>query len=277
MGFKYPAIHFMAAMVRSGLSLGHTVTIGRQGFQMSPRVVATLQKLGLLDWDEATLASVLNSGDYCETFLQALGASKVDSIDVSDYEKATIIHDMNTPVRDELKQKFDTVIEFGSIEHVYHAATALQNCMEMVKPGGHLVVITPVNNYFGHGFYQFSSEFFYRSLDSHQGYRVKKMLLREHGRRPPWYHVRDTGPTGHRAIFTNSRRTALYTLAQREAVVPLFTTYPQQSDYSANWNKKPGRVRSKRLRFLPPFLRKLFREKYEPIAFSRVTDLRTLE
>jgi 2-polyprenyl-3-methyl-5-hydroxy-6-metoxy-1,4-benzoquinol methylase len=53
------------------------------------------------------------------------------------------------------------VFDGGTLEHIFDYPTAIKNCMKMVKPGGHLLLTTPANNWFGHGFYQFSPELFY--------------------------------------------------------------------------------------------------------------------
>ncbi|MDR1149764.1 MAG: class I SAM-dependent methyltransferase, partial [Spirochaetaceae bacterium] len=81
------------------------------------------------------------------------GAVTVDSIDYSDYEGASIVHDMNLPVPGHLKEKYDCVWDGGALEHVFNYPTAIKNCMDMVKIGGHLILETPCNNQCGHGFY----------------------------------------------------------------------------------------------------------------------------
>ncbi|GHV03646.1 hypothetical protein AGMMS50229_03290 [Campylobacterota bacterium] len=42
--------------------------------------------------------------------------------------------------------------------------------MELVKTGGHLILGTPIDNYYGHGFYQFSPELFFSLLDRDNGF-----------------------------------------------------------------------------------------------------------
>src|SRR4051812_46361592 len=62
---------------------------------------------------------------YSEPLFEILGASKVDSIDFSDYERATIIHDMNQPVQDSLKRKYTAIVDGGTIEHVFNFPVAI--------------------------------------------------------------------------------------------------------------------------------------------------------
>ena len=114
------------------------------------------------------------------------------SIDASAYENATMVHDMNLPVGDELKQKFSVVIDGGTLEHVFNFPTAIRNCMEMLKVGGHFFAHTMANNFMGHGFYQFSPELFYRVFSPENGFRdASRRAVRisasasRNGTRPP--------------------------------------------------------------------------------------------
>ncbi len=102
-----------------------------------------------------------------------MGATRIESIDKADYEEATILHDMNQPVPDQLKGSFSLVFESGTLEHVFNFPQSIKNCMEMVRVGGHFVGITIANNLMGHGFYQFSPELYYRVLSPEMGSRWK--------------------------------------------------------------------------------------------------------
>jgi len=86
----------------------------------------------------------------------------VESLDVSDYEGADYIYDLNdTLTPDNLKEKFDLVFDGGTMEHVFHIPNALNNIFSMLKIGGCVIHGSPVNNYVDHGFYQFSPTIFY--------------------------------------------------------------------------------------------------------------------
>jgi hypothetical protein len=104
--------------------------------------------------------------------------------------------------------------------------------MEMVKPGGHLIVITPMNNYAGHGFYQFSPELFYSALCAENGYAVEQMLIVQSGR---WYAVANPSEVRSRIELISREPTPLFVTAKRTASQPIFERWPQQSDYSAQW------------------------------------------
>jgi hypothetical protein len=112
----------------------------------------------------------IKHGDFAEPFFHFLGAKKIESIDYNDYQKASIIHDMNLPIDKNLMETFSAVIDGGTLEHVFNYPVAIRNCMDMVKVGGHLILMTPGNNFFGHGFYQFSPELFFSLLDEQNGF-----------------------------------------------------------------------------------------------------------
>ncbi|HTE59068.1 MAG TPA: hypothetical protein VK631_01880, partial [Solirubrobacteraceae bacterium] len=116
---------------------------------------------------------------FAEPVLHAMGAQRVDSLDISPFEGATVIHDLNQPLG-EPPRRFTAVIDGGSLEHVFNFPVAIRTCMELVEPGGSLVVMVPANNEIGHGFYQFSPELFYRVAQ--HGFDVLQMLLVERGR-----------------------------------------------------------------------------------------------
>lgn len=116
--------------------------------------------------------------------------------------------------------------------------------MEMVQPGGHLVVITPANNFMGHGFYQFSPELFFRVCSPENGFEVARAILSEVDPEAPWYQVVDPAKVRRRVELVNSRPAYLMLLAHKVRQVPVLAVAPQQSDYSALWNEAGFRSRS---------------------------------
>jgi len=152
------------------------------------------QKFDFLKYDYQSLSDVFKLKDFTrmETgadFLRFLGAKEVSAMDFSDYEGAAILHDLNEPIGDDLKEKFSFVLDGGTLEHIFNFPVALANAMEMVEIGGHLIIITGGNNFLGHGFYQFSPELFYRALSEENGFWVKRMIAAEVGGK--WFEVAD--------------------------------------------------------------------------------------
>ncbi len=204
---------------------------------------------------------------YAESFFQRLGASEVDSLDYSDYEGATIIHDLARQVPAELKGRFSVVYDGGSLEHIFDFPRALQNCMDLVAPGGHLLVTASANNFCGHGFYQPSPEVYFGSLVAANGYRLDRMFAREFGPRVKrWYEVSDPATLGRRLQLLNRRSTFLHVIAKRIDGTDPRTHIPQQDVFEQLWaghRGVAGRAVLERLR-----LTRRLRGRY-PLWFDR--------
>ena len=82
-------------------------------------------------------------------------------LDCSAYENAEYIRDLNKPVDKSLRGKFGTILDGGTIEHVFDVRSCLANITGMLKPGGRVIHITQASNWINHGFYQFSPVFFF--------------------------------------------------------------------------------------------------------------------
>jgi hypothetical protein len=245
MGIAWTDVKFLAQTKRDGFDFTRTLTIGRLRLYVGiPQVQALLEFHGV--WHTLTPADVTSPPVYAEPVFAQLGAQVVDSIDASDYEGATIVADLNRAIPPDLNEKYDVVFDGGSLEHVFNVPQALANVMSMPKVGGSLIIHTMANNCFGHGFYQFSPELFYRVLTPENGYRVVRMVAHLEYEFGDWYEIPDPAVVRSRIELANPwDAILLFVHAQRVASVPLFTTTPQQSDYAAIWQGQAPR-RTKR-------------------------------
>lgn len=243
MGFDHATVHFLSQSKRLGISLDKFVMLGRQTFYLTPlQLHATLQSNGYpCSLDQAEQLHRQDSG-YCESFLRYIGATTIDSIDVSSYEQASILHDMNQPMPEQWNEQFSLLLDGGSLEHVFNYPVALSNCLNAVRVGGHLVTITPANNLLGHGFYQISPELLFRVLSPENGYRLEHMLLYETPWNGTWYEIGDPAKLHTRVELTNRRPSYVIACAKRVEIVPLFRSTPQQSDYSRIWRESSGEL-----------------------------------
>ncbi|MBA2605310.1 MAG: hypothetical protein H0U96_00380 [Acidobacteria bacterium] len=225
MGIDLDVAKFLFSARERNVDFHKSLMLGNQAFQFFNS-----------DYQSLSDTFRLNNFDQIETgaeFLRFLGAEEVSSMDISDYEGAAILHDLNKPIGAELKEKFTLVLDGGTLEHVFNFPTALANAMEMVETGGHLIVITGGNNFLGHGFYQFSPELFYRALSEENGFLVKRMIAAEV--RGKWYEVADPKKIKGRVELINEKQVYLMVLAQKTASRSLFAKAPQQSDYVEIW------------------------------------------
>lgn len=233
--------------------MGKVLTLGRQRLNLSKSdLQKNLRRFGH-DSDARELKKKNNG--YCEPFLELLGAKQVDSMDVSDYEKATLLHDLNQPIAEKHKGTYQTVIDSGTLEHVFNFPVAIRNCMELLQNGGHYIGITPCNNFFGHGFYQFSPELYYRVFSSENGFEVKHMYFFIDDPSTSFYAVRDPAEVRERVILNNAFPAFLFVVAKKVSTQPVFLITPQQSDYeNIIWKKE--KIAKKLEKFVPKPLRK---------------------
>ena len=137
--------------------------IGRQTMSTKINDIEKLNK-----FNSNILFGSLENGKYAEDYLTQLGATEIKSLDVSDFEKAELIHNLNTTVENSLvskyKSSFDLVLDYGSSEHVFQAAQSISNSINLLRVGGYLNMVLPICGWLEHGFYQFSPNFF-RALE----------------------------------------------------------------------------------------------------------------
>ncbi len=241
MGLKLHDIKFLLAAREGGVDFNSTLTLGHQEYmEGADSLTQYLLHRGVVETAGEALGLAGEQKPYADWIFQLLGAGTVSVMDHSLYEGASIVHDMNTPIPDKWKQSFSVVYDGGTLEHVFHYSIALKNAMELVRVGGHLLIQTPANNFFGHAFYQLSPELFFRALSSENGYCIERMIALEDRPGSSWYQVADPAHVRSRVELINSNRVMLLIQARRDSVKPIFESVPQQSDYLAKWQDAPG-------------------------------------
>jgi SAM-dependent methyltransferase len=99
----------------------------------------------------------LDSGGDPRAYFSKLGFSRLQALDVSDFEGADHIFDLNEDeLPERLVSRFDAVFNGGTLEHVFHVPNALTSITRMLRPGGVVVHVAPCNGWVNHGFYQIS-------------------------------------------------------------------------------------------------------------------------
>jgi len=250
MGFDSNGVKLLLAARKFGVSFEKVATIGRQLFFLDlDSLKHSLEIFGINKSDSEVNRIFIEENGYCEGLLRMLGASETYSIDISDYEGASLIHDMNNPINESLKNAFTVVIDSGSLEHIFNISQALKNCMEMVRLGGHFISISPTNNFMGHGFYQLSPEFFFSTLTENNGFSLEKVIFFENLLNPCWYEILSPMEMKSRVGIMTLRQAYLFVCARKIEMLPIFSVNPQQSDYQISWaGSNEGKVRGERKR-----------------------------
>jgi len=175
MGIDYTGCEALFRSFQYVKNKKNLLTLGRQGIHISPHTIDSfLEKNNL-----SHLKNKYHWG-FCEQFFNDLGFENVDSLDNSDYEEASIIHNMNLPIPNEFK-KYDFVFDGGTTEHIFNTPQVCENIINMLTIDGIYLSVIPNNNLSGHGIYQFSPEFFLSAFSKNYGMEVQELYLAKVG------------------------------------------------------------------------------------------------
>ncbi len=90
-----------------------------------------------------------------KAFFHAIGVDAYSS-DASAYEHADYIIDLNKDEPCQVTEKFDIIYNGGTIEHVFNPLNAIATAHRLLKTGGLIIHLVPINGFVDHGYYQFS-------------------------------------------------------------------------------------------------------------------------
>ena len=134
-------------------------------------------------------------------FFQSVGYTEIYSLDVenSDYENR-IVHNLNDPIPNALRSRFDLVVDGGTVEHVFDIKVALSSVHTMLRPLGTIIHLAVMNNFINHGFYQFSPTLFF-SVYRTNGYKnfsfdvtKNRKIINANGKRVETSHIYSSEP-----------------------------------------------------------------------------------
>lgn len=230
---------------------GPSAMLGRQVFNLrgairrkGPRAAKPYDRALKARFPDLDATDLVQDDAFAERMFETLGFPAMETIDISDYEGATLTWDMNLPVPPEWHDRYAFIYDGGTLEHVFNVPQAFANVLNMLKPGGRFVGANPFNGYPSHGMYQFSAELVWtywvhgcgcrmqtcRAIDPRGGYMRDLPDPTAEGRR---LDLR-LGPTfmGHlpaRALML------WYEIEKLEGSAPPASV--QQSDYVTTWSR----------------------------------------
>jgi hypothetical protein len=247
MGLNASGLGLMALARAEGADFGRVVTIGRQQLTIGMGELEDFFRKRGRDDIAARVAAEASDG-YCETVIRsAFDAETVHSVDASDYEQASVVHDMNTPM--EPKEQYSVVLDFGTLEHVLNVPVAFDNVTKLCAKGGRIMHMLPSNNCSGHGFYQFSPEFFFQIYSEARGFTGTRVFAAPMGSPEVWYEVRAPHTLKSRVNITSRDELYLLVLTQKTGEPQSLTQCPvQQSDYMQLWAAEDSAPKGQRKR-----------------------------
>src|SRR5262245_39237303 len=143
MGLFTGDFRFLVSAKRMGLHGGSACTLGRQPLFFSERTMDQIAREYGQDLSSLPRGQAIYLTDDT---LRALGFERVDVLDISDYEGANVLQDLNLPVPRDLHERYDLIVDGGTLEHVFNFPLAIENVMRMAKVGGDLLLTLPANN-----------------------------------------------------------------------------------------------------------------------------------
>lgn len=186
---------------------------------------------------------------------------QVKELDVSDFEGAEIILDLNY-INTKIKRSFDIVFDGGTLEHVFHVPNALKNLTSFVKKGGLIMHLNPANNHVDHGFYSFSPTF-YADYYSSSGFKHVLHYLIEYDvlhSRSDWRCYNYDPKIFEKLSFGGWSAKPLINFYCGEYVVDVHRAqYPQQWTYVNQWN--PSSVEKDARRISLAFVKSLLKKR----------------
>jgi len=270
MGINNHLLNFLKYASKRNAIFGKTATIGRQ------KLMARNQHIQkTLNFEKKE--DIPKKGDFCENLLLShFGSEKVDSFDNSDYEGATITCDLNKPLPSHLsgpEYQYDTIIDAGTLEHIFNIPQAFKNISNMCKIGGTIIHGLPANNYCGHGFWQLSPELFFSLYSEDNGYAETEVFLAGLKDEKHWYKVKKP-ENGIRRVLVNC--SPVLALVRTKKVKNFSHDNVQQSDYVHSWKgneseSNTGFLITKAKGFLKnyPEIRRQLRFRYQYLPFIK--------
>ncbi|MBK8476484.1 MAG: hypothetical protein IPL39_09205 [Opitutaceae bacterium] len=147
---------------------GRVLTIGRQTIYLTPEeLLKLLDEEGIAPRPDSPLTldtqTVHGKGRGFVTdvaFFQSFADVTCDSVDVSDYEGATVLANLNSEIPDPLRGRYDFIYNGSCLDNIFDGANALRRMNEMLSPTGRIVHFERCS-YFPAVYLSYSPEWFY--------------------------------------------------------------------------------------------------------------------
>lgn len=241
MGITFHEFKFLEYITKNQ-KLGNVATLGRLELYMRP-----------IDLEELSLNKYIKDDTYFadRVIIEKFGATNLVSIDNSSFEKANLIIDLNKPITDKIDQ-YDTIIDFGTSEHIFDIAQCLRNISKLCKIKGNIIHSLPANNNCGHGFWQFSPELFFSIYSEENGYLNTEVFIFDLTDREYIWKVKKQNPGERIELSSNvPLYIACKTTKNKNKEIRI-----QQSDYVYRWNNHIYKKKIKK-NFLSNFFKRI--------------------
>ena len=137
-------------------------------------------------------------GDTLDQFKDRCRFGSVDTFDING--NPTHILDLQKPIADQFRDKYDWIIDAGTLYCCFDISTVLENMMLMLKDSGVIFHTSNLVGHFGRGFYAFSPSFFNEFYEAND-FQDRRCFYRTKTSGGPWRQV----ATDHNYLSSASR------------------------------------------------------------------------
>lgn len=163
----------------------HWLSIGTVDYYVTPRL---LSRHGITPPPKRPEESFeQRSKRLMSSFAAALGYGEYSELDVNN--RADVLLDLNYPLPDELRGRFDLVWDSGSVEHVMNAYQAVRNAVDLVRPGGIFVSTQGIGDQTNAGYWTISPNFFVDFLETNGFETIAFTLWDRRGHTAPYREI----------------------------------------------------------------------------------------
>ena len=239
MGIWKQMARFIIREARHAPIRGSVLLIGRQTVHVTPaRFFQLMCEEGMsIDPElpvtlDNTTRSGAGRGFISDTYLfKALGAETVSAIDVSDYEGADIVHNLDTPVPAHLEGRFDFICNGSVLDNMFNPTMGLTNISRMLAPGGRIVHFEHASNCTNGAYLQFSPNWFFDYYAINNYTDCKTYIALFHDLDAPWEFYACLHEEGREPRQFNSSRMAMTVVIAESASDSTWDRYPIQEQY----------------------------------------------
>lgn len=117
-----------------------------------------------------------SSKKLCGALATYFGYSEYLELDIN--ARADVRWDLNFPIPEDLKNRFDLVFDCGSVEHVINISQAMKNLKDMTAVGGRIVHTQLIGDQTNGGYWTISPNY-YLDFYERNGFKVDKCVLHD--------------------------------------------------------------------------------------------------
>ncbi len=232
---------------------GSVLLIGRQTIHLTPERFQALMREEQMDINptaplslDTTTQKGIGKGFISDAyFFKALGAETVKAIDVSDYEGAEIVHNLDSPIPRHLEGKFDFICNGSVLDNMFNPVMGLTNISRMLAPGGRVLHFEHASNTVNNAYLQFSPNWFFDYYVANAFADCKTYVALFYGPNGPWDFYACLHENGREPGLFRSSRFAMTAVIAEKAPDSTWDRYPAQAQYRAerDWAEYLSRLR----------------------------------